>query len=67
MTGASEHQAAAITTSSGPLLLSSLECTETDTSLLHDCTQDALGLATCDDDSGLAVVKCFGNDKFKCL
>ena len=66
MAGASENHAAATTTITGPLFLSSLDCTATDKSLLYGCNHDTLGLATCDDGLGLAVVKCFGND-LKCL
>ena len=43
-----------------PLFLSSLDCSETDQSLLDDCSHDQLGLASCDDDYGLATAKCFG-------
>ena len=42
-----------------PLFLSSLDCSETGQSLLDDCSHDQLGLASCDDDFGLATVKCF--------
>ena len=43
-----------------PLFLSSLDCSATHQSLLHDCSHVKLGLASCDEDFGLAVVKCFG-------
>ena len=49
-----------IDTSSGPLFLSSVDCSETDQSLLDECDHETLGLASCDVDFGLAVVKCFG-------
>ena len=50
------------TINAGPLFLSSLYCSETDQSLLDDCSHDQLGLASCDDDFGLATVKCLGNN-----
>ena len=43
-----------------PIFLSSLDCMGTDKSLIDDCYHDQLGLASCDDNFGLAVVKCFG-------
>ena len=49
-----------IATSSVPLFLSSVDCSETDKSLLDDCDHETLGLASCDDGFGLAVVKCLG-------
>ena len=57
--GATELDSTGLTKSTGPLFLSSLDCSETDQSLLDDCSHDQLGLASCDDDSGLATVKCF--------
>ena len=42
------------------MFLSSLGCDEMDHSLLDDCSHDQLGLAYCEDDFGLARVKCFG-------
>ena len=59
--GALEIEPEGFTTSTGPLFLSSLDCSETDQSLLDDCSHDQLGLASCDDAFGLANVKCFGN------
>ena len=58
--GAVELDAVSQTSSTAPLFLSSLHCTEGDQSLLEDCSHDRLGLASCDDDEGLAVAKCFG-------
>ena len=43
-----------------PLFLSSIDCSVSDKSLLYDCSHDQLGLAACDEDFGLATVKCFG-------
>ena len=54
------EESTGIATTSGPLFLSSVDCHETDQSLLDDCDHETLGLASCDDDFGLAVVKCFG-------
>ena len=45
---------------SAPLFLSSLYCSEGDESLLADCSHDILGLASCEETSGLAVARCFG-------
>ena len=59
LSGATELESASLTTSTGPLFLSSLDCSETDQSLLDDCSHNQLGLASCDDDFGLATVKCF--------
>ena len=53
-------------TTSDLLFLSSLDCTDEDHSLLSDCTHDRLGLATCGDDLGLAVAKCYGNESIQC-
>ena len=58
--GATELPSSVITTSSKPLFLSSLDCTEGHYSLLDDCSHETLGLASCSDDFGLVVVKCFG-------
>ena len=58
--GATVEESTGIDTSSGPLFLSSVDCSETDQSLLDDCDHETLGLASCDVDFGLAVVKCFG-------
>ena len=60
-TGASKLVPTLFSKRTGPLFLSSLDCSETDQSLLDDCSHDQLGLASCDDDFGLATVKCFGN------
>ena len=60
MAGAAELQA---TSGVGLVFLSSLHCDESDQSLLHDCSHDRLGEASCDDGSGLAQVKCFGKSK----
>ena len=49
--------------SSVPVFLSSLRCTDEDHSLLDDCAHSQLGLAVCDEDSGLAGAKCFGEGK----
>ena len=46
--------------SSVPMFLSSLRCTDEDHSLLDDCAHSQLGLAVCDEDSGLAGAKCLG-------
>ena len=48
--------------SSVPVFLSSLHCTDEDHSLLDDCTHTQLGLAVCDENSGLAGAKCLGKD-----
>ena len=55
--------------SSVPVFLSSLHCTDEDHSLLDDCAHSQLGLAVCDEDSGLAGVKCLGEKRliFQCL
>ena len=58
--GATVEESTDIATSSGPLFLSSVDCSETDQSLLDDCDHETLGLASCDDGFGLAVVKCLG-------
>ena len=58
--GATVEESTDIDTSSGPLFLSSVDCSETDQSLLDECDHETLGLASCDVDFGLAVVKCFG-------
>ena len=42
------------------MFLSSLHCTDEDHSLLDDCAHSQLGLAVCDEDSGLAGAKCLG-------
>ena len=42
------------------MFLSSLHCTDEDHSLLDDCEHSQLGLAVCDEDSGLAGAKCLG-------
>ena len=47
----------------GPVFLSSLHCTDEDHSLLDDCAHSQLGLAVCDEDSGLAGVKCLGKER----
>ena len=57
ITGATEMPARSV---SAPLFLSSLHCSEGDESLLADCSHDLLGLASCDETSGLAVARCFG-------
>ena len=44
------------------MFLSSLHCTDEHYSLLDDCTHSQLGLAVCDEDSGLAGAKCFGKE-----
>ena len=44
------------------MFLSSLHCTDEDHSLLDDCAHSQLGLAVCDEDSGLAGAKCLGRD-----
>ena len=49
--------------SSGPVFLSSLHCTDEDHSLLDDCAHSQLGLAVCDEDSGLAGAKCLGEEE----
>ena len=59
-TGATELSGSQFGTSSGPLFLSSLRCSDDHQSLLDDCTHTRLGLAACDDNSGLAGAKCFG-------
>ena len=58
--GATVEESTDIATSSGPLFLSSVDCSETDQSLLDDCDHETLGLSSCDVDFGLAVVKCLG-------
>ena len=58
--GATVEESTGIATGSGPLFLSSVDCSETDQSLLDECDHETLGLASCDVDFGLAVVKCFG-------
>ena len=60
ITGATEMPASSIRSVSAPLFLSSLHCSEGDESLLADCSHDLLGLASCDETSGLAVARCFG-------
>ena len=60
--GASKVSPSQFETGSAPLFLSSLDCTDDDHSLLNDCIHDRLGQATCDDNSGLAVAKCYGNE-----
>ena len=52
--------ASSISNMSAPLFLSSIQCSEGDESLLADCSHDLLGLASCDETSGLAVARCFG-------
>ena len=44
------------------MFLSSLHCTDEDHSLLDDCAHSQLGLAVCDEDSGLAGAKCLGEE-----
>ena len=44
------------------MFLSSLHCTDVDHSLLDDCAHSQLGLAVCDEDSGLAGAKCLGEE-----
>ena len=61
-TGAAELPAAQFDGDLGPLFLSSLHCTDDDQSLLEDCAHDRLGLASCDETSGLAVARCSGTD-----
>ena len=51
--------------SSVPVFLSSLHCTDEDHSLLDDCAHSQLGLAVCDEDSGVAGAKCLGNSSLK--
>ena len=51
--------------SSVPVFLSSLHCTDEDHSLLDDCAHSQLGLAVCDEDSGLAGAKCLGKKGYK--
>ena len=58
--GATHIEATAVSESLVPIFLSAMDCMETDKSLLEDCHHDEVGLATCDDDLILAVVKCFG-------
>ena len=58
--GATEMPASSISNMSAPLFLSSIQCSEGDESLLADCSHDLLGLASCDETSGLAVARCFG-------
>ena len=58
--GATELPSAALSDRTGPLFLSSLHCSEGDESLLDDCSHDLVGLASCEDTSGLAVARCFG-------
>lgn len=60
-TGATRLPPSQFETGSDLLFLSSLDCTDEDHSLLNDCAHDRLGLATCGDDLGLAVAKCYGN------
>ena len=62
VSGATELPSAAVSDSTGPLFLSSLHCSEGDESLLDDCSHDRVGLASCDDTSGLAVGRCFGKE-----
>ena len=52
--------AATLSDSTSPLFLSSLQCSKGDKSLLDDCSHYQVGLASCDDTSGLAVTRCFG-------
>ena len=59
-TGAIELSSSQSETSSDPLFLSSLICTDGDQSLLDDCYHDPLGLVVCDENYGLARAKCFG-------
>ena len=58
--GATPLSGSQIGGSSGPVFLSSLHCTDEDHSLLDDCAHSQLGLAVCDEDSGLAGAKCLG-------
>ena len=56
--------ASSISSVSAPLFLSSLHCSEGDESLLADCSHDQIGLASCDETSGLAVARCFGEKNY---
>ena len=51
---------------SGPLFLSSLQCTDNHESLLYDCSHDQLGVASCGDGFGVAMVKCFSEIFYLC-
>jgi hypothetical protein len=61
--GAAELDAVPQTSTTAPLFLSSLHCVQGDQSLLDDCSHDRLGLASCDEDDGLAVAECFDIDE----
>ena len=52
--------ASLLSANSGPLFISSLDCSDGDRSLINDCSHDQLGLGSCDTDDGLAAAKCFG-------
>ena len=60
LSGATPLSGSQIVASSVPMFLSSLRCTDEDHSLLDDCAHSQLGLAVCDEDSGLAGAKCLG-------
>ena len=60
--GASSQVGQHIGAVSVPVFLSSLRCTDEDHSLLDNCAHSQLGLAVCDEDSGLAGAKCFGEE-----
>ena len=62
VSGATELPSAALSDRTSPLFLSSLHCSEGDESLLDDCSHDRVGLASCEDTSGLAVARCFGEE-----
>ena len=62
-TGATPQLGSHFGSSFGPLFLSSLHCTDEDHSLLDDCAHSQLGLAVCDEDSGLAGAKCLGEEE----
>ena len=54
--------ATSISSVSAPLSLSSLHCSEGDESLLADCSHDLIGLAKCDEASGL---RCLGKFSYQ--
>ena len=47
-------------TTSSPVFLSELVCSDNAHSLLYDCAHFQLGLATCNENFGYAAAKCFG-------
>ena len=60
LSGATPFLGSQMGTSAVPVFVSSLHCTDEEHSLLDDCAHSQLGLAVCDEDSGLAGAKCLG-------